>query len=95
MKRTFAHRIAFLALTLTVSTALPAAPAFAQGTDRDLDNDGTWDFDRGGTDRDMDNDEVWDFKRGGTDRDLDNDDVWDDDAGGTDHDRDNDEVWDY
>lgn len=27
-----------------------------QAADRDLDNDGRWDFNRGGADRDMDND---------------------------------------
>ena len=28
--------------------------------DRDMDNDGIWDYDRGGTDRDLDNDGIWD-----------------------------------
>ncbi|MDA8892512.1 hypothetical protein N9I86_02250 [Hyphomicrobiales bacterium] len=46
-------------------------------TDRDMDNDGIWDYDRGGTDRDMDNDGIWDHDKGGTDRDLDNDGIWD------------------
>ena len=32
----------------------------AQAADRDLDNDGRWDFNRGGTDRDLDNDGRWD-----------------------------------
>ena len=30
-----------------------AAPVHAYGTDRDADNDGQWDADRGGTDRDI------------------------------------------
>ena len=29
-------------------------------SDRDLDNDGVWDYGRGGTDRDLDNDRIWD-----------------------------------
>ena len=41
--------------------------------DRDLDNDGRWDFGRGGSDRDIDNDGRWDYDKGGSDRDLDND----------------------
>lgn len=32
----------------------------AQAVDRDLDNDGRWDFNRGGTDQDIDNDGRWD-----------------------------------
>ena len=51
--------------------------AFAQAEDRDLDNDGRWDFGRGGSDRDVDNDGRWDYDKGGTDRDLDNDGRWD------------------
>ena len=50
--------------------------------DRDLDNDGRWDFGAGGTNRDMDNDGRWDFNAGGTDRDIDNDGRWDYDKGG-------------
>lgn len=57
--------------------ALACGGAHAQGTDRDLDNDGQWDYGRGGTDRDLDNDGQWDADRGGTDRDLDNDGAWD------------------
>ena len=56
---------------------LLAGPAHAYGTDRDADNDGQWDLDRGGTDRDIDNDGQWDLDKGGTDRDLDNDGQWD------------------
>lgn len=71
------------------------ATAQAQGIDRDRDNDGVWDADRGGIDRDRDNDGVWDADVGGTDRDLDNDGVWDADMGGIDRDRDNDGTWDH
>ena len=65
---------------LVVCLGLFSAFSFAQfygGTDRDLDNDGIWDYGRGGTDRDLDNDGRWDYGRGGTDRDLDNDGIWD------------------
>lgn len=48
-----------------------SSTAFAM--DRDLDNDGRWDFDAGGSDRDIDNDGRWDYDKGGSDRDLDND----------------------
>lgn len=48
----------------------------AHAVDRDLDNDGRWDYGRGGTDRDIDNDGRWDYDKGGTDRDLDNDGRW-------------------
>ena len=34
--------------------------SFSQGIDRDIDNDGIWDADKGGIDRDLDNDGVWD-----------------------------------
>ena len=54
-----------------------AAPVHAYGTDRDVDNDGQWDADKGGTDRDIDNDGQWDAALGGTDRDTDNDGQWD------------------
>jgi hypothetical protein len=67
------RKIPIIALLL----AFAAAPTFAAGTDRDLDNDGQWDYGRGGTDRDLDNDGQWDFGRGGTDRDLDKDGSWD------------------
>jgi hypothetical protein len=64
MRRLF---VFFLALLLA------GPPALAYGTDRDADNDGQWDLDKGGTDRDLDNDGQWDLDKGGTDRDLDND----------------------
>ena len=54
-----------------------SSTAFAM--DRDLDNDGRWDFGAGGSDRDMDNDGRWDFNAGGSDRDVDNDGRWDHD----------------
>jgi hypothetical protein len=66
----------------------------AQAQDRDLDNDGAWDYDRGGSDRDIDNDGSWDYDKGGVDRDLDNDALWDESADGIDRDLDNDGVWD-
>ncbi|WP_280368674.1 hydrolase [Pseudomonas sp. BN411] len=69
--------------------------AFVQAEDRDLDNDGRWDFGRGGSDRDVDNDGRWDYDKGGSDRDLDNDGRWDYGAGGSDRDVDNDDRWDY
>ena len=49
------------------------AEARAWLAERDLDNDGRWDFDAGGSDRDIDNDGRWDYDKGGSDRDLDND----------------------
>jgi hypothetical protein len=39
-----ARTIARLGVMLIGFAALPAAPAFAQGTDRDLDNDDVWDY---------------------------------------------------
>jgi hypothetical protein len=45
-------------------------------TDRDIDNDGQWDYECGGTDRDLDSDGQWAVDRGGIDRDLDNDGEW-------------------
>ncbi|WP_175615436.1 hypothetical protein [Piscibacillus halophilus] len=84
---------------------------FEYGVDRDLDNDGSWDYDKGGTDRDLDNDGSWDAEFGGTDYDYDNDNSWDFnqssefdkdgdgaldyDQGGVDRDLDNDGYWDY
>lgn len=44
---------ALISLSLSV-------PSLIQAADRDLDNDGRWDFHRGGTDRDIDNDGRWD-----------------------------------
>ena len=41
-----------------VALILGSANALAQ--DRDMDNDGLWDYDKGGTDRDLDNDGIWD-----------------------------------
>ena len=66
-----------LAITLLCAFSFVSVDSIAQGTDRDLDNDGQWDYGRGGTDRDLDNDRQWDHERGGTDRDTDNDGVWD------------------
>lgn len=63
--------------------------------DRDIDNDGLWDFGNGGVDRDTDNDGLWDFDKGGVDRDADNDGLWDYGNGGVDRDTDNDGLWDY
>jgi hypothetical protein len=40
------------------------ANAGATGTDRDIDKDGQWDYDKGGTDRDIDNDGQWDRMEG-------------------------------
>ncbi|WP_229731963.1 hypothetical protein [Pseudomonas sp. N040] len=71
---------------------LLAGTAGAQ--DRDLDNDGVWDYEKGGIDRDTDNDGIWDYDKGGIDRDLDNDGTWDKGAGGIDRDTDNDGTWD-
>jgi Ni/Co efflux regulator RcnB len=62
--------------------------------DRDINNDGQWDVDRGGTDSDLDNDGQWDSGRGGTDRDIDNYGQWDSNRGGTDRDLNNDDQWD-
>lgn len=45
--------------------------------DRDVDNDGKWDYGKGGSDRDIDNDGRWDYDKGGSDRDLDNDGITD------------------
>ncbi|OHX44770.1 hypothetical protein [Cytobacillus oceanisediminis] len=47
------------------------------GSDRDGDNDGSWDYQSGGSDRDLDNDNMWDYDSGGPDRYLDNDNYWD------------------
>lgn len=80
-------------LTYALMCMLLSGPVLAW--DRDLDNDGRWDYDRGGTDRDVDNDGRWDHDKGGSDRDLDNDGRWDFDAGGSDRDIDNDGRWDY
>lgn len=86
-----ARRLAHAALALICLLLVGAAHAW----DRDLDNDGRWDYDRGGTDRDVDNDGRWDHDKGGSDRDLDNDGRWDFDAGESDRDIDNDGRWDY
>lgn len=45
----------FLILLMTMPSV-----CFSQGIDRDVDNDGVWDADKGGIDRDLDNDGVWD-----------------------------------
>lgn len=71
---------------LLALACLAGMPVFAMGTDRDVDNDGVWDYDKGGTDRDVDNDGVWDYNKGGTDRDLDNDGIWDYRSTDRDHD---------
>lgn len=62
--------------TLLLLLALLGASTHA--SDRDLDNEGRWDYDKGGSDRDVDNDGRWDYDKGGSDRDLDNDGRWDD-----------------
>ncbi len=49
-------------LLLTIAAVILAfsGHTMAYGTDRDLDNDGLWDYGRGGQDRDLDNDGIWD-----------------------------------
>jgi hypothetical protein len=34
---------------------------YGSGTDRNLDNDGSWDYQTGGVDQDLDNDSLWDY----------------------------------
>jgi len=65
--------IAFLSVLICFFCFNPSLNA----QDRDLDNDGQWDYGSGGTDRDLDNDGQWDNWAGGTDRDIDNDGQWD------------------
>lgn len=38
----------------------PPKPIELPPLDRDIDNDGMWDYDSGGVDRDLDNDGLWD-----------------------------------
>ena len=67
-RRTKSDALQWLAAGLAVFLLVSA-----QAQDRDLDNDGLWDYNRGGIDRDVDNDGTWDYDKGGIDRDLDND----------------------
>ncbi len=47
--------LAYAILSLAVTTT-----GLVQAADRDLDNDGRWDFNRTGADRAIDNDGRWD-----------------------------------
>jgi hypothetical protein len=59
-----------LALLVVFTSISPAS-----AVDRDIDNDGVYDQDKGGSDKDTDNDGVYDADKGGSDNDLDNDGV--------------------
>lgn len=87
-RRKYCDALQWLASVLAVFLLVSA-----QAQDRDMDNDGVWDYGRGGIDRDVDNDGAWDYDKGGIDRDLDNDGSWDHAAGGIDRDVDNDGSW--
>jgi hypothetical protein len=45
---------------LVAALMITASSLTCAQTNRDIDNDGQWDYDRGGTDRDLDNDDQWD-----------------------------------
>ena len=53
------YKLVSMSILLLGMASIPIE-SYSNAPDKDLDNDGVWDYGKGGIDRDLDNDGVWD-----------------------------------